>query len=186
MTHFHYGSFATKTVSLNKTDIKWCFQYVGHLVLGHWVKHIVGCVCWIEKRAFVRITWWSVMYILSRCLPCAAFTCPSKDNRGGFHYIDVIMTTVAYQITSFTVVYSTIYWDADQRKHQSSASLAFVWGIHRSGEFLAQRASYAENVSIWWRHHVHHSIRLSRPGWNHYQPGLVQLKVFLSNGHYPN
>ena len=23
------------------------------------------------------------------------------------------------------------YWDADQRKHQSSASLAFVWGIHR-------------------------------------------------------
>ena len=34
-------------------------------------------------------------------------------------------------ITSLTVVYSTIYSDADQRKHQSSASLAFVWGIHR-------------------------------------------------------
>ena len=33
--------------------------------------------------------------------------------------------------TSLTVVYSTVYSDADQRKHQSSASLPFVWGIHR-------------------------------------------------------
>ena len=48
------------------------------------------------------------------------------------HYIDVIMTTMASLITSLTVVYSTVYSDADQRKHQSSASLASVWGIHRS------------------------------------------------------
>ena len=41
------------------------------------------------------------------------------------------MTTMASQITSLTVVYSTVYSDADQSKHQSSASLAFVWGIHR-------------------------------------------------------
>ena len=41
------------------------------------------------------------------------------------------MTTIASQITSLTSVYSTVYSDADQRKHQSSASLAFVWGIHR-------------------------------------------------------
>ena len=47
------------------------------------------------------------------------------------HYTDVIMTTMASQITSLTVVYSTVYSDADQRKHQSSASLAFVWGNHR-------------------------------------------------------
>ena len=47
------------------------------------------------------------------------------------HYNDVIMTTMASQITSLTVVYSTVYSDADQRKHQSSASLAFVWEIHR-------------------------------------------------------
>ena len=47
------------------------------------------------------------------------------------HYSDVIMGTIAYQITSLTVVYSTVYSDADQRKQQSSASLAFVWGIHR-------------------------------------------------------
>ena len=47
------------------------------------------------------------------------------------HYIDVIMTTMASQITGLTIVYSTVYLDADQSKHQSSASLAFVWGIHR-------------------------------------------------------
>ena len=47
------------------------------------------------------------------------------------HYNDVIMTTMRSQVTSFTAVYSTVYPDADQRKHQSSASLAFVWGIHR-------------------------------------------------------
>ena len=46
-------------------------------------------------------------------------------------YTDVIMTAMASQITSLAVVYSTVYSDADQRKHKSSASLAFVWGIHR-------------------------------------------------------
>ena len=47
------------------------------------------------------------------------------------HYNDVIMDTIASQITSLTIVYSTFYSGADQRKHQSSASLAFVRGIHR-------------------------------------------------------
>ena len=32
--------------------------------------------------------------------------------------------------------------------------IGFVWGIHRDGEFPAHRASYAEHISIWWRHHV--------------------------------
>ena len=60
------------------------------------------------------------------------------------HYGDVIMDAIASQITSLTIVYSIVYSDADQRKHQSSASL----------EFSAQMASNAENVSIWWRHHA--------------------------------
>ena len=47
------------------------------------------------------------------------------------HYGDVIMGVIASQITSLTIVYSSVYSDADQRKHQSSASLAFVRGIHR-------------------------------------------------------
>ena len=48
------------------------------------------------------------------------------------HYNDVIMGAIASQITSLTIVYSTVYSDADQRKHQSSASLAFVRGIDRA------------------------------------------------------
>ena len=47
------------------------------------------------------------------------------------HYNDVIMGAVASQITSLTIVYSTVDSDAGHRKHQSSASLAFVWRIHR-------------------------------------------------------
>ena len=71
------------------------------------------------------------------------------------HYSDVIMGIMASQITSLTIVYSTVYSGADQRKHQRSASLAFVWGIHRGPvNSPAQMASNAENVSIWWRHHV--------------------------------
>ena len=54
------------------------------------------------------------------------------NNLKWHHYIDVIMTTMVSQITSLMVVYSTVYSDADQRKHQSSPSLASVWGIHRS------------------------------------------------------
>ena len=65
-------------------------------------------------------------------------------------YCDVIMGAMASQITSLTIVYSIVHSVADQRKHQSSASLAIVRGIHRG----AQRTSNAENVSISRRHHM--------------------------------
>ena len=41
------------------------------------------------------------------------------------------MTEMASQITAVSIVYSNVCSGADQRKHQSSASLAFVRGIHR-------------------------------------------------------
>ena len=46
-------------------------------------------------------------------------------------YSDVTMGAMASQITSLTIVYSTVYLGAGQRKHQSSASLAFVRRIPR-------------------------------------------------------
>ena len=61
---------------------------------------------------------------------------------------DYIMGAMAFQITSLTIVYSTVYSGADQRKHQSSASLAFV-----TGEFPAQMAIDAENAFILRRLH---------------------------------
>ena len=49
-------------------------------------------------------------------------------------YDDVIRSAIASQITSLTIVYSTAYPGADQSKHQSSASLAFVWIPRTNGQ----------------------------------------------------
>ena len=68
-----------------------------------------------------------------------------------YHYSDAMMGTMASQITNLMIVYSTVYSGAGQRKHQSSASSAFVGGRGDSpvtGEFSAQRASNAENVPL--------------------------------------
>ena len=65
------------------------------------------------------------------------------------------MSAMALEITILTIVYSTVYSGADQRKHQSSASLAFVGGIRRwplNSPHKGQVSS--ENVSIWWRQNV--------------------------------
>ena len=72
------------------------------------------------------------------------------------HYDDVIMSAIASQITSLTIVYSTVYPGADQSKHQSSASLAFVWGIHRGPvnsphkwPVTRKRFSFDDVIMIW-------------------------------------
>ena len=64
------------------------------------------------------------------------------------HYSDVIMTAMMSHVTCVSIVCLTVCSDADQRKHQSSTSLAFVRG------FPSQRTNNTENVSIWWRNHV--------------------------------
>ena len=50
-----------------------------------------------------------------------------------YHYSDVIMSAMASQITGVSVVCSTVFSGVDQRKHQSSASLAFVGGFPHKG-----------------------------------------------------
>ena len=61
------------------------------------------------------------------------------------------MTTMASQITSLTVVYSTVYSDADQRKHQSSASLAFVWGNSpHKGPVTRKMFPFDDVIMIWY------------------------------------
>ena len=63
------------------------------------------------------------------------------------------MTATASQIISLTIVYSTVYSGADQRKHEAQRHWP-LWGNSLiTGEFPAQMAGDAENVSIWWRHH---------------------------------
>ena len=79
--------------------------------------YLVGTV--MQKRFHVLASSW-MWY---------KFCCRPFNNV--YHYDDVMMGAMASQITSLTIVYSTVYSGADQSKHQSSASLAFVWGIHR-------------------------------------------------------
>ena len=75
---------------------------------------------YLEKACmFIFNIIWSSESIVVSCRDCQ------------FHYDDVIMGAIASQITSLTIVYWIVYSDADQWKHQSSASLAFVRGIHR-------------------------------------------------------
>ena len=71
------------------------------------------------------------------------------------HNNGIIMSAMASQIASLTIVYSTVYSGADQRKHKSSAFLAFVRGIHRSPVNSPDKGPVTRKmISIWWRHHV--------------------------------
>ena len=66
------------------------------------------------------------------------------------HYSDVILGVMASQITSLTIVYSTVYSVADKKKIKAPR----LWPLCGASPVTAQRASYAEHVSIWWCHHV--------------------------------
>ena len=79
------------------------------------------------------------------------------------------MTTMASQFTSLTVVYTTVYSDADQRKHQSSTSLAFVCGSHRDRWIPRTKGQLRGKcfhlmTSSWWKCVV----------WRRKQPGHQQ------------
>ena len=84
------------------------------------------------------------------------------------HYNDVIMSAIASQITSLTIVCSTVYSDADQRKHHSSALLAFGRGIHRGPvnsphKWPVTRKMFPLMTSSWYER------ILVFPGWSSYQ-----------------
>ena len=71
-----------------------------------------------------------------------------------YHYSDVIMGAMAYQITSLSIVYSTVYSGADQRKRQSSESLASVrkWPVTRKCFHLMTSSCSTVATSYWtWR-----------------------------------
>ena len=63
------------------------------------------------------------------------------------------MSAIASQLSGISAVCSAVCSGAHQRKHQSSASPAFVREIHRSPvDSPTKRASNVKNISIWWRH----------------------------------
>ena len=135
----------------------------------------------IPYRAISDTIWWnepllstnisnSYFRINELRISCSLLTVTTESSSTHYNivcqdYHDIWMGAKASQITSLTIVYSSVYSGTDKRKHQSSASLAFVRGIHWTIEFPAKRASNAENDSIWWRHHgftiYHFEIHIS-------------------------
>ena len=106
---------------------------------------------------FITLVWHSIVYMLDRPSlykgNVVKVIYAPQDNISRcyfvfsvFHYSDVRMGAIASQITSLAIVYSTVYSDADQRKHQSSASLAFVWGIHRGPMNSPHRGSVTRKM----------------------------------------
>ena len=92
---------------------------------------VVRCVTdvismgWCKKDVTPLLTHWIYVFL---ALTHRYETSPLDCRFASTHYCDVIMGTMASQITSLTIVYSTVYSDPDQRKHQSSASMAYVRG----------------------------------------------------------
>ena len=106
--------------------------------------HITDPLCrqsigyrWIQRTGVQQCTDMTVSFLIEK----KRFEQPGSEMRWiewchpkvlrFYHYGYVIMGTIASQITSLIIVYPTVYSGADQRKHQSSASLAFVRGISR-------------------------------------------------------
>ena len=71
-----------------------------------------------------------------------------------YHYSDVIMRVMASQITDVFIVCSTVYSGRSKKTSKLRVDGLYEGNSPVTGEFSAQRASNAENVSIWWRHHV--------------------------------
>ena len=86
------------------------------------------------------------------------------------HYSDVIMGAMASQITSLTIVYSTVYIGRSKKTSKLRVTGLCAGNSPGTGEFPAQMASNEKNVSIWWRHRDVHSVR---PGFRLYKALLL-------------
>ena len=102
-THRHKVNYTAPKV-LWLLIISLCFYYSRQNIASYWAMKIVN---WL-RTSVMKLQFFTIK-----------------------HYNNVIMSAMLSQITSFAIVYSSVYSGTDQRKHQSSASLAFVRGIHR-------------------------------------------------------
>ena len=125
-----------------------------HLMASSWPEPIIKCV--LRHSPQGNYSWTSSV----TCVWRLQFKNYHHISQGPMsllmklHYSNIIMNMMASLITGIWIVYSSVCSGADQRKYQSSVSLALCAGNSPvTGEFPAQRVSNAENVSIWWHHH---------------------------------
>ena len=84
-----------------------------------------------------------------------AILCHCSLLAGSCHYNDVIMGTIASQIASLASIYllSRLIRRRSKKTSKIRVNGLCAGNSPQTGEFPAQMASNAENVSIWWRHH---------------------------------
>ena len=117
ITWTHVGLLSSLRINLREIKI-WRFSFKNHLKMSS-----------IRRRPFcLGLKALTVSFIVYSWLRGCVATCWCGYS---IHYNDVIMNAMASQITGVSIVCITVCSGADLRKHQSSASLAFVRGIHR-------------------------------------------------------
>ena len=85
--------------------------------------------------------------LLMNCMPMIPSLYPNGIYDSMLHYSGVIMGSLASEITSLTIVYTTVYSGTDKK----NTSKLRVTGLCAGNSPVACNA---ENVSIWWRHHI--------------------------------
>ena len=105
--------------------------------------HLVSCLYLFFYEMGTVVVAKFLTYVRDKYVACRPATIAWAHIRLT-HYSDVIMSAMASQITSLTIVYSTVYSGTGQRNHQSSASLAFVGNSRVTGESPAWRVNKAE------------------------------------------
>ena len=111
-----------------------------------------------------------------------------KSDIGCNHYRDVTMSAMAYQITAVSIVCLTVCSGTVQRKHQSSASLAFMKGIHQWLVYsphkgpVTQKMFPFDDITMtshclnWWRPNPqYHMVSMSSIDFStdHFQPRMI-------------
>ena len=116
---------------------------------------------------FFRITkvikaqqWWKLSHVMTSHGLRGVFTetpetTKASINQYRYHYDDVIMGAMASQITSLTY---SLFGRRSKKASKFRVTGLCAGNSPGTGEFPAQMASNAENVSIWWRHHDKFSI----------------------------
>ena len=136
-TKKHCNQFEEEIKKLSDTYTLLCLR-----ALFIWQEQMIAFYAYVTRRCgsnletviSKHILWIKLMSTARRWMPQNSFhdKPTSVEVRAMYrHFGDITMGAIASQITSLAIVCSTVYSDEDQRKLKKSASLAFVWGIHR-------------------------------------------------------
>ena len=79
-----------------------------------------------------------------------------RGHFSSYHYDDVIMTTIRLKSPASLLFTQSLIQTQMKENIKAPRHWPLCGEFTGTGEFPAQRASHAENVSIWWRHHVTH------------------------------